>query len=142
VEGEIQAVALADLRCSDNELSVWEILDDRSNLQRVIAALAGTRDSLENLDYVLLNSDAIADLGIKKVKTTGGTPDDTANTDWHFDLVQLTVDKIVKIAALIRASTERNRAQVFHVKKYINESIAEGHIDQKKLNSQLLSKLK
>lgn len=39
--GEVQAQALLDLAPKDNGLSVWLIEEDRSNLDRVVAALAG-----------------------------------------------------------------------------------------------------
>jgi hypothetical protein len=49
-EGDIHADPLADLNTKANELSVWLIEDDRSNLNRVVSALAATRTHISNLD--------------------------------------------------------------------------------------------
>ena len=45
-EGELQADTLTDLSTKSNELSVWHIEDDRSNLEQVVTALAAGRDHL------------------------------------------------------------------------------------------------
>jgi hypothetical protein len=54
LEEDIPADPLGDLATNDNELSVWQINDDKSNLPRVAAALAANCDDISNLDYALI----------------------------------------------------------------------------------------
>jgi hypothetical protein len=54
-KGDIQADPLADLNTKGNELSVWLVENDRSNLEQVVTALAATRTDISNLDYALLD---------------------------------------------------------------------------------------
>lgn len=139
--GEVQAAALWDLRQSDNRLSVWSIPDDTSNLQRIVAALAATRENIENLDYVLLQSASLSALNIGIEKTNGATPDAGVNAEYHLDLIELTISKIVSIANLIKLSAEKDRVQSFDVKKYLVKSYESGYLDQGLLKAKLLGKI-
>ena len=47
---EVQADALVDLSTKDNELSVWLIENDKSNLEHVVTALAANCNTISNLD--------------------------------------------------------------------------------------------
>lgn len=75
-EGELQADVLADLKTNDNRLSVWSIDDQKLNLDRVIAAVAVTRDHIEKLDYALFQDDTLSALSIQIEPTKGTTPDE------------------------------------------------------------------
>jgi hypothetical protein len=57
--GELQADAIGDLYTENNALSMWLVTDDKSNLQRVAAALAANCEYLGNLDYALLKVELI-----------------------------------------------------------------------------------
>ena len=70
VEGELQADALGDLRTSDNELSVWLVEDDESNLEQVVTALAVTRQRISNVDYALFDLQFLSELNIKIINNT------------------------------------------------------------------------
>lgn len=87
-EGDAPADPLGDLATQDNELSVWIIDDEKSNLNQVVAAMAATRGHLSNLDFALFDLRFLSELNIKIAITTGGTPDKEVNT-WHRDLVKL-----------------------------------------------------
>jgi hypothetical protein len=50
LDEDIPADPLGDLVTNDNELSVWQINDDKSNLHRIAAALAANSDDISNLD--------------------------------------------------------------------------------------------
>jgi hypothetical protein len=98
--GELQADALGDLYTENNTLSVWLVTNDKSNLQRIAAALAGNCEYLSNLDYALLNVELIADLNIKIVQKAGDSADDTANNSWHYDLTELSAMDLLALARL------------------------------------------
>jgi len=138
---EVQAPALWDLGFGDNRLSVWSIEDDKSNLERIIGALAARRENIENLDYVLIESSSLSEPDIAIEKTNGETPDEDANTRYHFDGIQLAISKILNIANLIKLSPEKERVQSFDVKKYLLKSFERGYFNQGRLKAELLGKL-
>jgi hypothetical protein len=53
-QDELQADAMQDLRTDSNTISVWHILDDQSNKERIVAALAAARQFAVQFDYFLL----------------------------------------------------------------------------------------
>jgi hypothetical protein len=94
-EGEIQADAFNDVATKSNTLSVWEVADDKSDLEQVIIALASSCDNLSNLDYAVINSDLLKDIGIQSIATEGNTIYSKANP-LHRDLVDLTASKLLR----------------------------------------------
>ena len=58
---DLQADALGDLQTSSNQLSVYHIEDDKSNLEQIVTALAASRDTIANLDYALLDLQIVTD---------------------------------------------------------------------------------
>ena len=81
-DDDTQADALWSLRTKGNQLSVWLIDDNKSNLKRVIAALAAGRDTLDKIDYALIDRRVLEspDIPVSKVdglsvsNTTARTP--------------------------------------------------------------------
>jgi len=51
--GEVPAEAVQDFRADGNELSVWYVEPDRSNLDRVLTAIAANREHFEKIDYAV-----------------------------------------------------------------------------------------
>lgn len=97
-------VAAEDFEDPDNEVSVWEVDADRSNLGRIIAALEATRNFLaDNFDYVLFDSVLATDLGIQVTKAHGDTPDHHANETWHHNLVGASMAQILALVHAIKA---------------------------------------
>jgi hypothetical protein len=64
-EDDLQADSLVDFSTKKNELSVWHIDKDESNLKRIISALAANRDTLSNFDYALFDKKILIDNNIK-----------------------------------------------------------------------------
>ncbi len=120
-------------------LSVWMIEDDRSNVDRVAAALAANIDKkdIENLDYALVEMESVLNLGIKMEQLPGSTSDDVANNTWHHDLTELTASKIVAIANLIRRDGQFKRLQGFEVKNLLIHALKQGHITLDRLPGKL-----
>lgn len=56
---ELDSDSISDLQTQNHEFSVWEIPDDRSNLDDVVLALALTRDDPSGKYIVFLNLDTI-----------------------------------------------------------------------------------
>ena len=140
--GELPAGALFDLRFSNNKLSAWSIEDGNTNLDRVITALAANKGktNIDNLDYVLLEQEVIEKLGIKMEKSRGATPDKAANDEWHFDLIELTVSKIVSLANCIKG-LEIFRKREPQVKALISRGLKENHIDLSLVDEKLRARI-
>lgn len=107
-EDEIQADALGDIVTSSNTLSVWLVQADKSNLEQVIVALASSCDNISNFDYALINVDLLVNVGIKIEIKEGLTPYSRANP-WHRDLVELTTNKLFKLAEAMFLHSDRER---------------------------------
>jgi hypothetical protein len=108
----VPADTLADLKTDDNELSLWEIDDERSNLNAVIAAMAANRGSIDKFDFALFDrarlTSGAADVRIEK--RLGVSKDAAANDAWHWDLIELTAVKIAAVAKVVYdPSTEFGR---------------------------------
>src|SRR5437588_6099649 len=96
--GDVPADALSDLRANNNELSVWRVELDQSNLNAAIVAAASNRDRLDKLDYVLFDEAILPAIPIKCVRSEGNTPHVSANAEIHSDLIELTVRTIARLA--------------------------------------------
>src|SRR5215470_2574117 len=73
--GDIPADPLADLATKENRLSVWELSGDRSNLERIVRAVAIGRDRIADTGYVLFDADVLKRAGIDTHMEDGKTPD-------------------------------------------------------------------
>lgn len=140
-DGEVQSDALRDLQTEGNELSVWQIGDDLSDLGRVLAAVAATRDFLSNIDYALLEVDAIRELGITLSETPGQVPDEFVST-LHRDLSHLTARKVAELAAFISSSAVLKRHSLSQIRNLLIDSIQTGFIDQSVLSESISDKLR
>ena len=140
-DGDVQADALYDLRTSSNALSVWLIEENLANLNRVVAALAAGRETLDKFDYALIKLKSLDDLGIEVVKAKGVSCDDQANELWHLDLQGLSGAKLVDLAYLIQEQAEFERVQKSAVEILIVTSVDEGFIDSTRLGERLRLRL-
>jgi hypothetical protein len=120
-EDDIPSDPLADLNTSEQTLSVWEVADDESNVQRIVRNLALMGNKTDSSGYVLFDSAILEQIGIDLVRADGHTPDTEAN-GWHRDLVNLSGKKLV---ALARAVLAQGTTRIV-LKKRICELIIEG----------------
>lgn len=139
-EDEVQSDALGDLVTSNNTLSVWLVEDDKSNLEQVIVALASTVDNISNLDYVLVNSDLLLNIGIKIEQKEGLTPYVKANK-WHRDLEEMTTIKLCKLAEIIFIHSEKNRVSQKEILNLIRNAVQNGQVDKDSLKDGIIHKL-
>ena len=130
---EIHADPLADFVTTKNSLSVWRIEDNKSNLQRVIAALAAIRDSIDKFDYVLFDEKLLKECDIKVELTEGNSPDQEANA-WHYDLLELSAQKLVKLAeAVWEDKPEADRVMPKKVRNWVVEAKESRWLDPNKI---------
>jgi hypothetical protein len=135
-KGDVPADPLGDLATKENRLSVWVVASDRSNLERIVRALAVSRDKIADMGYVLFDSDLLTDAGIDTLEESGQTPDAGANT-WHRDLIKLSGNKLVTLTRLILEKGESGTV----LKKRLEQLVEEG-IQQMELPEKCRTKIK
>lgn len=136
-----QADSLNDLRTSDNTLSVWQVDDDKTNLERIIAALASNCDYISNFDYILLDMKEIERYGFSIENTEGNSSDDDLNDKYHIDIKELSARKIYELSELIYNSAEVCRLNKKKVAELIKESLNSKHIKKEKIKESIKEKL-
>jgi len=139
-EGELQADALSDLETKNNELSVWYVEDDKSNLEQIAAALAASGDAISNLDYALLDQEVLSEVSIKVRNTRGGSPDKKVNS-WHRDLVELSATALFELAKAIQTKATKERILPRDIGRLIKRAVDAGQIDRTKLKPGVAAKL-
>jgi hypothetical protein len=139
--GEAPADALQDLVTSDNTLSVWEIDDKGTNLERVLAAIASRGDHLQKIDYLIVDSRHLLELGLAMEKKTGQTHDGYANESWHFDLTHLSASDLSRLANNMFAHGKTDRKREPSLIELLNKSIESGFVDAANLRPNLLARL-
>lgn len=143
IAGDVPADALVDLRTTKNELSVWRLEADATNLNTIIAALASNKTaSVDKFDYVVISEDALDALPIQCVQTTGDSPHADANAKWHCDLVGLTAAKIVGLANEVkRVEASHQRLLPQAVKEILRSALAAKQLQRSFLTPTLLAEL-
>ena len=137
-EGEIQADALSDLSTKSNKLSVWLVLDDKTNFEQIIAVLATSNtDRVPSIDYALIEEKLLNQLFVKQEESLGDSPNNTANNSWHIDLIDITTEKLFKIAQLISTHGQIDRIMDKDVLKIVQEGVRSGDLDLSKMNEDL-----
>jgi hypothetical protein len=120
------ADCMADLGTQQNLLSVWEVSEDRSNVERIVRALAIGGQSIDHMGYVLFDRSLLDLTGIETIKSPGNTLDEAANP-WHVDL-RVSAKKLALLANAILNHGESGAV----LKKRLRELVAEG-IRQKQI---------
>lgn len=140
-EGDIPADPLADLITQENSLSLWQIEDDRGNLNRVVAAMAATCDNISHFDYAIFDEAIPISLGIDLEHAPGETPDAEANAAWHYNLVRLSGTKMVDLAKLILREGERDRMTRKRVQSLLAEAVVAGNLEMASLKEKIRAKI-
>lgn len=124
---DVQAEAFDDLRAMGNELSVYHIEDDCSNLVRVSAALAANTDFPANFDYALIDEGVVRNSGVKITASRGESPDAVVNT-WHSDMIELSAASLYEFLKLLNAHARFERIAIKKVIEIVADSILSGKI--------------
>ncbi|MDO8475726.1 MAG: hypothetical protein Q7W02_05935 [Candidatus Rokubacteria bacterium] len=140
--GAVPAAPLGDLAPTPSSaLSLWWIADDKSNVGRVVAALAAGRQHLDKYDYALIEEGAVRGLGIKVESAPETCPDQDASNRWHHNLLELTADKIFALVGLIKSTSELDRLLAPDVERLLKEGLESGFLDESKVHSKLRERL-
>ena len=134
---KLSADALGDLTTSGNELSVYHVEDDSSNLERVIVALAANSEVFSNFDYALFSYEVPSTIGIALKQTEGKTPDSVVNEKWHIDLTVATAETLLALGVGIYASARKERILVKEVTQKIAKAIQDGNVQVVNLKGKL-----
>lgn len=142
---DLQADAIGDLRTKGNVLSVYFVEDDNEkSLERLITALAVNRQgkSIEEFEYALFGEDILTEIGIKITREEGDTADSLVNT-WHRNLIELTTEKIVRLANGIRMHGKKQRVLGKRIRGMIIEAMIANRIarDKMKLSVETIGEL-
>lgn len=124
----------------ENALSVWYVEDDGSNLERVVTALAATREHVSHFDYLLFDYAVVTDLGLTIKKTTGGTFDNAANRSWHRDLTELSGRRVLALLTTIFYASDVKRIPQGKILEWVKAAIANSEIDSSRLSPKLAAK--
>ena len=135
---ELQADALSDLTTEKNGLSVYRVEGD-GDRQRIIIALAATRDKPGNLDYVIFDDANMLALGITPEYREGETPDQSANK-LHWELRNLTVNHLSGLATILAAG-EHERVQKKVIKARLRGALRSSLLERRTMKRSLLDAL-
>jgi len=123
---DVPADSVNDLITTGNLLSVWILTDDRSNLERVVRAVAVGRSHIDNAGYVVFDSTAVENAGIEMLENIGESPDAEANA-WHRDL-SLSGNKMVALAKAILRDGESGQVLKVRMRELVDEGVQQGHL--------------
>jgi hypothetical protein len=133
--GDVPADPLGDLNTSQNKLSVFEVDEGLVNIDRVARALALGAHHIDNVGYVTFDSSILAQASIEFDHTDGDTIDPAVNK-CHVSLINLSGNKLAKLAHLILSEGESDTI----LKKRIEELVEEG-INSRELPEKVREKL-
>ena len=137
-EGDLVADVFKGLSATHGSLSVYAV-NDVININRIIAALACTRNNIQNFDYVLVPASVIEE-NFELQETKGDTADDKVN-EWHLDIAHLTPLKLTSLAYIFRDHRESMaRLSKKKVESEIHSGINSGFIDRNQVKGRLKTK--
>ena len=139
-EGELVADVLKSLSTVDGALSTYIVDEDKTKIDRVVAALASGRTKIENFDYMLVPTDVVLKNFLSD-NSKGRTPDSGVN-EWHLDSVHLTPAKLFQLAFIFRNHKEALcRMPRPDVKSALQTSTDKGFLDMQKVSKDVKQEL-
>lgn len=136
--GDIQGDALLDLQTKGNALSVYDV-EGGLDAERIVVALAAGRQFLSTLDYVVFDDAPLASSSIDVVQTSGDTPDSVVNLV-HYDLKNLTVGKVVRLARIV-SGNDRKRITKAQMKGKLKKALDNQWLDSSMISGDLLGQV-
>jgi hypothetical protein len=133
IQDELQADALYDLKTENNTLSVWHIVDDHSNKEQIVTALAATRQYATQFDYFLIQEYFIHEINIKISEVVGDSPDRMINS-WHRDLIELSAEKLMRLAKTIQLNAEIGRIPSPDIRRSLAQAMLAARLDSTKMH--------
>ena len=121
--GELRADALEDISTDDNRLSIYVLEDGvEVTIERVVGAIAATREHIAKLDYVTFDPEILGELNLEVEPVLGKTLDPLINS-CHRDLIHLTATKLANLGNTMQQRGEVKRKQPNVVGRLINASL-------------------
>ena len=127
-QDDVPADCFVDLPTKENLLSVWEVQPDRSNLERVVRAVAVGRSAIDNMGYVVVESEHLEKAGIEILPNAGESFDKDANA-WHRDLV-LSGNKLVELTKAMLLHGESGQILKLRMKQIVADGITAGELPE------------
>ena len=142
-EGDVQSLAASRcLATQQNSLSIFIVQGDEQQVDRVVAALALTRQYLGHVDVAIVSEQVLEDCNITRTtKVEATTPDSEVNS-WHADLVQLSVTNVSDLAKAIKSHGEISRFFKADVKRAIKTSLTNQWVNTDRIEDKLRVSLK
>lgn len=135
-QSEFPADPLSDLNTNNNELSVYQVDQEKSNLEDIIVGIAVNRAFLKNIDYALLNKDNL-DSEDYEIKESPAEIKYTKAIPHHRNICNLTAKKIVNLARVIYSKGEHSTVTKAKVKELINQALENGQLKDTDINPKL-----
>lgn len=132
---DVPADPVCDLLTQQNLLSVWEVAEDRSNIERIVRAVAIGRDKIADMGYVVFDSGLLPNASIEIRENKGESLDEGANA-WHRDLL-VSGNKLVALTKAILRYGESGTVLKVRLRQLVDEGIRIGQIPEK-LQAKLL----
>lgn len=140
-QGDTQADVVKCLYPADNRLSVYLLDQPAGQMERVVAALALTRDHLSHMDVAVIPDSVLEECSIQSASMEGETPDPAVN-QWHIDLVELSIAKIARLAVAIKARAQIERFSCRKVAQAIGQSVSANFIGREWVSKEMAQSLK
>src|SRR3989344_4880870 len=132
--------ALRNFRTSGNSLSVFLVQKDLILITRILTAVIGGCEYVQEAEYALFDSSILDGLGVKYVQDEGTTADTEVNKQ-HLNLVNLTTQQICQLAEKIQAIGTLDRVSKKKIAQSLRDGIKNGTIQPDRLYSKLASSL-
>jgi len=140
-EGDVPADPFGDLATMENTLSVWLVEDNKSNLKRLVTALAANRERPDKFDYLLFDQKILSKVNIVIRDSEGKTLDDQVNL-FHRDLVEISGRKLLALVEEILSSDfETDRFLPKEILLLVTQAVTSGQIDRWKLKKSFQEKI-
>jgi len=136
-DGDIPADRISDLRTEENQLSIWMLKEDKSELSRCLSAFAANRMRLTKLDYMIFNVDLLSELNLDYIESKSNLRDKEINI-LHRDIINLSAKKLFSLAQVLTSKCELGRKEKQDVASLLIESIDKGWIRKESLQPSLL----
>ncbi len=139
-DDDVPADPVADFGTQKNQLSVWHVEDDQSNLEDVLTAIAAKAEFISHSDYSLIRREFLDEQGIAYRQSSGESPFEQAN-EWHYDIVNLSGLKILGMVRHIMERGSKDRIGENRMETLLRGAVAAGRIPPAKLHLTMRKRL-
>lgn len=135
-EDEIPADPLSDLHTKNNTLSIFLIDENKTDLERCIAAYATckSRGELREIDYLIFDEKLIKEVGITYRQQDDNNIIDEKIRKSHWNLYEVSSQKLVALANKVIVANNVDTLSIDQVCNLINDSISKGWINKQEIN--------